>query len=86
MPNLTIPFDTGNVSIARIANAYAEVYGYSATVPDPVKLNEFIPNPMTKAQFIRHVIRQHIIATVREADLRAVKASAEAAVINIDLT
>lgn len=89
MATLTFSFDTGNVSLTRITDAMAVVYGYPANVPDPAFPNDptkTIANPQTKAQFAKDVIKNIIVAAVREADTRTARATADASVSNISLT
>lgn len=86
MATLSFSFDTGSVPLTRIIDAVAVVYGYPANIDDPQTPGQTIPNPQTKAQFARAVIRRIIVNAVREAEMRSAKATIEASVVNIDLT
>lgn len=89
MAVLTFTFETGAVPLTRIVDAVALLHGYSALVPDPNATppnSTSMPNPQTKAQFAKGVIRGFLINAVKEAELRVARTSAESGVVSIDLT
>lgn len=61
MAGLTIDIG-GAAQAARIADAFADVYGYQAQVPDPQNPAQMIPNPVSKGAFVK----QQIIAFVKQ--------------------
>lgn len=77
MATLTFSFETGGVPLTRIIDAFATAYSYSATLNDGTT-----PNPETKAQFAKRMVRDFIINTVRSQEVVA----AQATVVKIDLT
>jgi hypothetical protein len=86
MATLSFSYNTGSVPLSRIVDAMAVVYGYPVNVDDPENPGQTIPNPQTKAEFGRAVIRRIIIDAVREAELRPARVTAESSVAAIDLT
>ncbi len=71
---LTVP----DAIAQRVTDAVCTRYGYQATILDVN--NNLIQNPMTKAQFVKRVIYQHLkrIVVAYEIDL-AVKSAEDAA-------
>lgn len=57
----------------------ATTYGYSTTIPGPEGTT--IPNPESKAEFGRRMIREIIVEAVRNAEAKA----ASQAIVNIGL-
>lgn len=53
MATLTFSFDTGPVTLSEIIDVFATAYNYQATVNGQ-------PNPESKAQFTRRMVRQYI--------------------------
>jgi hypothetical protein len=86
MATLNFSYNTGTVPLSRIVDAMAVVYGYPANIEDPENPGQTIPNPQSKADFGRAVIRGIIVSAVREAELRTARATADASVANIELT
>lgn len=75
MATFTLTFDTGAVPLSKITDAFASAYDYDAVV-------DGAPNPETKAQFTRRMIRHLIVQVVRGQDAKA----AATAVAEISLT
>lgn len=50
---------------ARVTNGLAGQYGYKATIPAPNPADPPVPNPESKAQFARRMVRQFIHETVK---------------------
>lgn len=73
MATLTLTYDTGNVTLATIMNAFAEEYGYQDTINGQ-------PNPESKADFARRIVRQYIVSVIRANNLRHARAAADASV------
>lgn len=74
MATLSFTFDTGNVPLSRIVDAFAIRYRYQPTIDGQ-------PNPETKAEFARRMVRAHIIETVKSVD----RAAAEDAIVITDI-
>lgn len=64
----------------RVEDAFAKSYGYSDTIPDPNDPNKTVPNPQTKAQFLKQKIGDHIREVVKghEANVDVEKVRKEA--------
>jgi hypothetical protein len=54
---------------ARVRQAFANVYGYQETVPDPANPGQMIDNPETKIQFAERKVREYVyeVTTGHEA-------------------
>ncbi len=59
MAVLTLTFDTGTTTLASINDDIAKQYGYQAVLPNGQ------PNPQTKAQFSREVVRNFIVEVIK---------------------
>lgn len=68
MATLSFSFDTGSVPLSRIADAFAVTYGYKPEIDGQ-------PNPESKADFARRMIRRHIIDIVRSGERQAAERS-----------
>jgi hypothetical protein len=79
MPTLTFSYDTGNVPLSRIINSYAEQFGYVDTINGQ-------PNPETKAEFARRMVRTQIVSVVRASEVGTAIKTAKDAVTPIDIT
>lgn len=67
MATLTFSFDTGSVPLSRIVDAFATAYNYQAILPaTPLAIPPLPerPNPETKEQFARRMVRRYIRETV----------------------
>lgn len=56
----------------RVLNALSTYYGYQDRVVDPNNLNvvqTYIDNPLTKAQFVKQQIVEHIKNIVKQVEL-----------------
>jgi hypothetical protein len=73
-----ISFDTGAVPLSRIQDAFGRRYNYTGFAPDG--------GAETKAQFVRRVLKRHIIDVVLADDREQGRAAADAAVTEITLT
>lgn len=64
----TIQIDIPDASLARVRDAVAAAYGYSATIPNVDGTTS--PNPQTKTQFVKQVIANLVKNIVKnyEAD------------------
>jgi hypothetical protein len=58
---LTIP----DALVTRVLNGFCGLHGYQATIPNPVNPEEMIPNPDTKAEFMR----KKLLAIIKRAVL-----------------
>lgn len=86
MATLTFTFETGVVTLNEITNAFATAYNRPDTVPDPNTPGATIPNPETKAQFARRMVRQFIIETVKSQRIKTARATADAGVTDPTFT
>lgn len=77
MATLEFKFETGNIPISRIVNAIATYNGYQDTAPSPLDANVSIPNPETKQQFAKKVIKDIIISMVKAQEINEIKKVAE---------
>lgn len=85
MATLKFEFDTKQIPLSRIVDAFAYKYDYQATIPNPEDPEQTISNPETKAAFARRMIKNHIIQVVKEGEYvnteNTIRASVEGAVI-----
>jgi hypothetical protein len=79
MPMLTLTYDTGSVPLSRINDGFAAAYGYQPTINGS-------PNPETKAEFSRRMVREYIKGVVKGQEVEAARKTAEAGVTEITLT
>lgn len=84
MATLSVSFDTGSVPLSRIQDAFASAYGWTATVSDGN--GGTIPNPETKAQFMRRKVKEYVTDVVKGQEREAARRTAESAVTEITLT
>lgn len=68
-----ITINVPDAQATRVIDAVCVTQGYSATISDPANPSQLIPNPQTKAQFVRVYLASHIRAIVvsYEADVAA---------------
>ncbi len=59
MAQLSLTFDTGTTTLASINDDIAKQYNYQPVLPDGQ------PNPQTKAQFSREVVRNFIVEVIK---------------------
>jgi hypothetical protein len=76
MAQLQFSFDTGNVPLSRIVDAFASAYGYD----DNKLANE------TKADFARRMVRRYIVEIVKAQEQAAARIAAEGQVTDINLS
>jgi hypothetical protein len=74
MATLNFSFDTGSVPLSRIVDAFATAYRYHATIDGQ-------PNPETKAQFARRMVKHYITQIVLTEERKA----EEAKIVKFDL-
>lgn len=58
---ITVP----DAQVQRVLDAFAATYSYSATIPDPANEGQTLPNPETKTQFCRRMLRRYIVDVVK---------------------
>lgn len=80
MATVSITIPDGELN--RITEAFAGYYGYQETVPDPP--GDPIPNPETKAQFLRARVIDYIRETVHVQELTTAVAAAESTVVDVN--
>ena len=83
MPQLNFTFDTGQVPLSKIIDAFASAYNYKdmiQTSPDDPTL---IPNPETKQQFARRMVKNYIIDMVRAEDIKTAQMTINILPINL---
>lgn len=68
MATLNFSYETGTVPLQRIVDGMANKFGYRDTIPDPAHPGEYIPNPETKQQFGRSVVKRFIINAVLDSE------------------
>lgn len=78
MATLAFSFDTGTVPFSRIVDAFATAYNYQATIDGQ-------PNPETKAQFTRRMVRQYIIEIVKSQEVQAAVKTAYDSITEVTL-
>lgn len=79
MATLLFSFETGSVTTARIVNAICLQNDYQSIINGQ-------PNPETKAQFARRMVKEFIIYAVTVQETLAARQAAEATIQPIDLT
>ena len=79
MATLTFSFDTGSVPLSKINNAIAAEYDYQSTIDGE-------PNPESKAEFSKRMIKTVITNIVKNQDKKVARQAAEASVSEITLT
>lgn len=79
MATLTFTYETSNVPLSRIVDAFASQHNYQATINGS-------PNPETKSQFARRIVREYIVRTVQAQEAEAAIQAARDAVTSIALT
>lgn len=84
MATLSVSYDTGPVPLSRITDAFADAYGWTATITNGGGVT--VPNPETKAQFMRRKVGEYIRDVVRGQELDAARRTAEAGVTGVTLT
>lgn len=68
---------------ARVTNGLAGQYGYKAIIPAPNPTDPPVPNPESKAQFARRMVRQFIHESVRAYEAsQASNTARDAAVVD----
>jgi hypothetical protein len=77
MARITIDFPDGVQS--RIVDAFASVYGWSATIPGPTEGSDPIPNPISRAQFVKYRVLHFIRGTVRAHEAQQAQETARRA-------
>lgn len=65
MPTLEFSFTTTTANITRAIQGVAYQNKYQDEIDDPDNPGEMIPNPETKAQFAKRMIKEYIINNVR---------------------
>lgn len=68
---MQINLDIPNAVAQRVAEAFAKSYGYSDTIPDPNDPNKTVPNPQTKAQFVKQKLGEYIREVVKGHEANA---------------
>lgn len=73
MATLSFSFETGSIPISRIINGLAFQFGYNDTIPNPdygvvEGAPTTLPNPQTKAQFVKQKIKRFIVDGVHAAE------------------
>lgn len=58
--SITIPDEIAQ----RVIGAFCDKYGYKDQIPDPNNPGQWIPNPVTKAQFAKDCLKQFVKAVV----------------------
>ncbi len=86
MATLTFSYDTGSVSTSRITDAICSKFNYQPTIPDPNNVGQTISNPETKANYAKRMIKERIIAWVREQEIITATNTASDSVTPITLT
>jgi hypothetical protein len=79
MARLDLSFDTGNVTLTRIQDAFASAYHYPETLDDDT------PNPETKAQFARRMVASYIREIVVSVEHKAALAAIQPGDLDGDL-
>lgn len=69
---ITIP----DAQVARVQDAFAGAYGYSATLPDGS------PNPQTRAQFAKAKVIEYVVSVVKGYEAQRDAEAARVAAIN----
>jgi hypothetical protein len=84
MPILTFSFDTGSVPLSRVVAGLATSFNYKPLLTDGSA------NPETEVQFAKRMVKQFIIAQVRNAEVQTAimtaAGAANASVQEIPLT
>lgn len=80
MAIITFAYDTGTVPATKFVDAICTEYNYSATLADGSA------NPETKAAFAKRMVRRILENIVKNQDIIAARAAAEAAIIPITLS
>lgn len=52
--------------LALIKDAVCDVYGYQEEIPDPSDPSATIPNPVTKAAFVKKQLKGFLRQTIRQ--------------------
>lgn len=85
----TISIDVPNAVTTRVVDAVCAMQGYHATIPDPANPDgPYIPNPQTKAQFVKAYIAgyiKQIVIAYETQQASAQASSAAAATANTDI-
>lgn len=85
MATLTFSFDTGAIPISRIIEGFSKANGYQETIPHPTEAGQTIPNPETKAQFCKRLIKKILIDAVLNSESREAMETAKATIQPIAL-
>jgi hypothetical protein len=62
---ITIPDDR----LQRVLNKFAIAHGYQVNIPDPTTPGQRIPNPQTRAQFLKAQIIKFIQESVKSVEI-----------------
>lgn len=63
MPTTSITIDITTptaIPISHVVDVLSAYWGYMPTIPDPANPGQSIPNPQTKAQFLKRRIAQFV--------------------------
>ncbi len=63
MATLTFSYEVPNAALSNIVTDFVIHHGWTATVTDP-ETKQPIPNPITKAEWGRRVVRKFIVESV----------------------
>lgn len=65
-----------NAAKNKVIQRFCEAYGYQATIPDPNKPGQTIPNPVSDQTFFNRQLTQYIKDIVRARGINAAVATA----------
>lgn len=74
---LTIP----DAQLARVVSAFSIAYGYQDTIPGATPADPPVPNPETRAQFMRRHIMEFVRNTVQAVEANVAAEAARTAEI-----
>lgn len=67
-----------NAAKQSVIADFCDAYGYQATVPDPARLGQTIPNPQSQQEFFNDQLRRYIREVIRGQRVQAAADSAGA--------
>lgn len=76
---MILKFEFETPDVKKVADAFCSAYQYQLTIDDQ-------PNPETKAQFTKRMIKEFIVNTVKSEDVKLARQTADATVAEITLT